>query len=346
MHTPRKAAPLLGLSTLVMLGLTAALPRPTAAQVKITASITGTAPSLAANQDAMDALNFLASDFQTNGTPTFAMTVSIQWTDLGFSSGGYVLGGSFASDTFYQTHNGALVINPLDRYLNGAASTVNTGPGYADFTIELNSNPNVPWDYTLGVPSDGNNISLASVLYHESIHSMGFGAFNNADGSYAFGSNGGNGPLTPTLWDTDLYDGTTQQAFTADTQAQRAAVMVSGDGKGDNGQLFFIGAKAEAANGGQPVAMYAPSIFEPGSSDGSHIAPGQGGASLLYPAFSSGIYLTPSPLELAMMQDIGWHTVGAPVPEASSSISLGILLALSLGGVVVARKRKAAGKAA
>jgi len=294
----------------------------------------------------MDALNFLASDFQTNGTPTFAMTASIQWTDLGFSSGGYVLGGSFASDTFYQTHNGALVINPLDRYLNGAASTVNTGPGYADFTIELNSNPNVPWDYTLGVPSDGNNISLASVLYHESIHSMGFGAFNNADGSYAFGSNGGNGPLTPTLWDTDLYDGTTQQAFTADTQAQRAAVMVSGDGKGDNGQLFFIGAKAEAANGGQPVAMYAPSIFEPGSSDGSHIAPGQGGASLLYPAFSSGIYLTPSPLELAMMQDIGWHTVGAPVPEASSSISLGILLALSLGGVVVARKRKAAGKAA
>ena len=40
MHTPRKAAPLLGLSTLVMLGLTAALPRPAAAQVKITASKT------------------------------------------------------------------------------------------------------------------------------------------------------------------------------------------------------------------------------------------------------------------------------------------------------------------
>ena len=325
----------LALAVPVLLGLSAALERPAAAQVNISANITGTAPSASANQDVTNALNFLATDFAPNtGSATFHMTASIQWVDLGFSSSGYTLGDSSAGSSSFQTHNNTLYINPLDRYLFGAASTVNTGGSYADFTIQLNSNSQVPWDYTLAKPSNFSNISLASVLYHESIHSMGFAAFNNSDGSYDFSTN--SNVSAPTLWTTHLFDATTNQAFTADTLAQRQAVMVSGD----NSQLLFTGTDAQAANGGNRVSMYAPTSFQVGSSDGSHIAFNQSGAGLLYPAISNSVYLTPTKLELAMMQDIGWRTINSPaVPEASSLISLGALL--GLGGLfVLTRKRQ------
>jgi len=243
----------------------------------------------------------------------------------------------------YQTHSDVLYINPLDRYLYGAATTVSTSGNYADFTIELNSNPQVPWNYTLSTPSGG-GYSLASVLYHESIHSMGFAAFNKADGNYDFQSNGGSGQLDPTLWDTKLYDGTTNQSFITDTVAQRQAVMISGDGNGNGGQLFFAGANAKSIIGGQGVGMYAPSAFQDGSSDGSHIASDQpDGGGLLYYATSGGTYDTPSPLELAMMQDIGWKTTNgnaSAAPEPGQIAVLSLAAFGILGLTLRARKRK------
>ena len=340
----RKAS-LAGQLALTAFVLAAALPRPAAAQVTITAVVTGTAPSGAANTDIQNALNFLATDFAPNaGTTAFHMTASIQWADLGYKTTGYPLGGSFAGPGLYQTHSDVLYINPLDRYLYGAASTVSTSGNYADFTIELNNNSQVPWDYTLSTPSSG-GISLASTLYHESIHSMGFAAFNNANGNYDFKSNGGSGQLDPTLWDTKLYDGTTNQSFITDTLAQRQAVMVSGDGSGNGGKLFFAGTNAQSIIGGNGVAMYAPSTFQDGSSDGSHIASNQpDGGGLLYYATYGGVYQTPSPLELAMMQDIGWRTTNStasPAPEPGQIAALSLAAFGTLGLILRARKRKA-----
>ena len=341
--TAARKTSLAGQIALTAFVLAAAMPRPAAAQVTITSVVTGTAPSDSANADIQNALNFLATDFAPNGTATFNMTASIQWVDLGYSSGGYALGGSFAGPSLYQTHSDVLYINPLDRYLYGAATTVNTSGNYADFTIELNSNPQVPWDYTLSTPSGG-GYSLASVLYHESIHSMGFAAFNKADGNYDFQSNGGSGQLDPTLWDTKLYDGTTNQSFITDTVAQRQAVMVSGDGNGSNSKLFFAGANALSIIGGKGVGMYAPSTYRSGSSDGSHIASDQSdGGGLLYYATSGGVYKTPSPLELAMMQDIGWKTTNgnaSAAPEPGQIAVLSLAAFGILGLTLRARKRK------
>ena len=170
---------------------------------------------------------------------------------------------------------------------------------------------------------------------------MGFTADNNSDGSYAFDA--------PTKWDTLLYDGTTQQSFIDDNQQQRAAVMISGDADGNNGELFFDGADAEAANGGKMVSMFAPSTFQDGSSDGSHIAPNQAGAGLLYPSLDPGNYFVPSPLELAMMADDGWTTkynltptnglTVTPEPSQYAGLGLGALGLLGLG--FKARRRKA-----
>ena len=347
MTAPRKTS-LAGQIALTAFVLAAAMPRPAAAQVTITSVVTGTAPSDSANADIQNALNFLATDFAPNtGTTAFHMTASITLTDLKYSSGGgYALGGSSAGSDSFQTHSDVLYINPLDRYLYGANSTVDTSGNYADFTIELNNNSQVPWNYTLSTPLPG-SISLASVLYHESIHSMGFAAFNQEDGSYDFnGSNGSNGygPLDPTLWDTKLYDGTTNQSFITDTVAQRQAVMVSGDGNGSNSKLFFAGANALSIIGGKGVGMYAPSTYRSGSSDGSHIASDQpDGGGLLYYATSGGTYDTPSPLELAMMQDIGWKTTNgnaSAAPEPGQIAVLSLAAFGILGLTLRARKRK------
>ena len=343
MTAPRKTS-LAGQIALTAFVLAAAMPRPAAAQVTITSVITGTEPSASANADIQNALNFLATDFAPNtGTATFNMTASITWKDLGYSSGSYILGGSSAGSDSFQTHSDVLYINPLDRYLYGANSTVDTSGNYADFTIELNNNSQVPWNYTLSTPSGG-GYSLASVLYHESIHSMGFAAFNQEDGSYDFNGSNGYGPLDPTLWDTKLYDGTTHQFFITDTVAQRQAIMISGDGNGNGGQLFFAGANALSIIGGKGVGMYAPSTFQDGSSDGSHIASDQpDGGGLLYYATSGGTYDTPSPLELAMMQDIGWKTTSgnaSAAPEPGQIAVLSLAAFGILGLTLRARKRK------
>lgn len=303
--------------------------RPAAAQVTITAQISGTPPlgSVGANADIQNSLNSLASDFQS--AMPFNMTAAINWEDLG--SG--VLGGSEASSSMYQTHNGVLYIDPLDRYLYGAASAVVTTGGYVDFTINLN-NKGVAWDYTQATPASGGATSLVSVVYHEAIHSMGFGAFNNQNGSYEFSNK-------PTLWTTHLYDAYTSQSFTADTTSQRQVVMVSGDSSGNNGDLLFVGASEEAQNGGKGVSMYAPSTFQLGSSDGSHIAENQIGGELMYPDLVNGVYRTPSPLVLSMMHDIGWQIAAAPEPSDLACLSIGIIATAGL--ILKARRRRAEG---
>lgn len=105
--TALRKASLAGQLALTAFVLAAALPRPAAAQVTILAVVTGTAPSGTANTDIQNALNFLATDFAPNtGTTAFHMTASIQWTDLKYSTSGYILGGSVAASSSYQTQIG------------------------------------------------------------------------------------------------------------------------------------------------------------------------------------------------------------------------------------------------
>lgn len=309
---------------LALLALLALMVAPAGAQVSITANITGTAPSDQANPAIQNALNFLASDF-TSATP-FSMTANISWDST--LSGTGTAGTSAAGSGDFQNHNGVLYVNPLDRFVFGAASQVNTSaPGYADFSIALD--PGTKWDYTLGQPADFSAYSLADVIYHESLHSMGFTAFNSSDGSYQFGA--------PTVFTTKMFDATTNQAFSADTQVQRQAAIVNGEAPNTPGALLFTGATAQAVLNGNPVRLYAPAVYSDGSSDGSHISPLQQGAGLLYPSLGNGSYLTPTNLELAMMDDIGWNapislgdlTPPTPsVPEPSSLATLCVGLAV------------------
>ena len=243
-----------------------------------------------------------------------------------------------------------LVNNDLDRYLFGAASTVDTtAPGYADFSIDLNNDSAIAYSYTQSTPTNPDTYALASVITHEALHSMGFSAFNNPDGSYSFDN--------PTIWDTKMYDGITNQGFTSpnETNAERATVMTSGADDNGSGipagagaKLFFIGTAAEAANGGKPVQLFAPKTFQDGSSDGSHLGPdlNDPAADLLDPSLNNGVYLSASKLDLAGLTDIGWKLAApAAVPEASTTVSFGLLLAFGMGSLVIARKRKSASAA-
>ena len=110
MQKTLKTAPFLGLTAVTALFLTAALPRQAAAQFTITATITGNAPSAAANADVQAALNTLASNFSTNGTASFNLTANINWSDEGTQS----LGFSSASSSDYQAVAGSLVGDATD----------------------------------------------------------------------------------------------------------------------------------------------------------------------------------------------------------------------------------------
>ena len=104
--------------------------------------------------------------------------------------------------------------------------------------------------------------------------------------------------------------------------------------------LFFNGANAVAANGGNLVGIYSPTTWEGGSS-GSHIDtdnPAYAGMMMLHATSTGPGARDYSAVEIGMLRDLG-YTLAAPIPEPGT---YGLMLAgLGLVGWL-ARRRKVA----
>jgi len=190
-------------------------------------------------------------------------------------------------------------------------------------TMTMNINAGINWDLGAATPGAG-VYSWQSVVMHEALHSLGFyDGIADATGAYA---NGG-----PAIFDTFTTVGPNGSAFTAlADDAARAAALTGGN-------LYWGGANGKAANGGNPVKLYAPNPFEAGSTY-SHIDPSQAGVGgLLFPALSDATYFAgPTAVELGVMKDIGFSVV--PEPSAYALIA-----AFGLFGFVVFRRIRGSG---
>ncbi len=120
--------------------------------------------------------------------------------------------------------------------------------------VNFNSNPAINFDYgTNDTPVLNSGLeSLYTTVVHEIVHGMGFLNYIN--------TNSGSFDGFPTPYDRLIVKGTNNPvAYTSLSDAERLAAITSDD-------LYWTGPMAIAANGGQPIKLYAPNPYEPGSS--------------------------------------------------------------------------------
>lgn len=263
------------------------------------------------------AMTSLAGYFTNN----LSLKVQITLRDLGNTQ---TLGTSSAN--FFQIGGtGSYYATPLFN----ALTNTDTGGANTSITITMNTNAGINWGLGTGAPGS-TFYSWQSVVMHEVLHSMGFydgiGAVNTGSGTAAWENPG------PTIFDTFSYVGSSggTQFSTLSTDQNRYTAVV-----GNN--MFWTGANAVAANGGNPVKLFAPTTYEAGSTY-SHIDPlltGAGG--LLFPALGDNIfYAGPTAVERGIMKDIGWGVSAIPEPSTVALIVGGV----AMGFAIVVRRRR------
>jgi hypothetical protein len=165
----------------------------------------------------------------------------------------------------------------------------------ADGTIDWNFGPS----WAFGNTVLNNQYDFQSIAMHEMLHTFGF--LSNVDKA---GSNTG---TTWTVFDSYVVDAAGNHPINAGSYTWNTAY--NSNLTGGNGGLYFGGPDAVATNGGL-VALYTPNPWEAGSSM-SHLR-----ANYLMKAVVSmgGGIRDVSPVELAVLSDIGYTVTGSGTP--------------------------------
>ena len=206
------------------------------------------------------------------------------------------------------------------------ASMIQTGNNFGQsYQGSLTWNFGYAWDYDDSVA--GGTFDFKAVAIHELTHTLGFASIIGADGTSDLGTN------VWSTFDQFLTDASGNALINSTTKAYAGGTILS-DGFGSD--VYFSGANAMAANGGQRVHIYSPASYAEGSSL-SHLDTNffTSAAYVMEHAVASGAATrTLSAIELGILADIGYSVNAVPEPSTYA------LAAGALALVLAARRRR------
>lgn len=208
-----------------------------------------------------------------------------------------------------------------DKILSNGAIDPN-GPGYDG---SVNANFFRPWSFTDTVGAG--QFDFISTMIHELGHALGFSSGLDSSGASMLGT----GMYSP--FDQFIINGAGERMISESLTLSPSWAVDSIGGTGTapatpGSGLYFNGAFAMAANGGNPVPLYTPNPWEDGSS-GAHLDDEYfTGASqqLMNAASTTGPGVrTLSDIEIGIFKDLGYLNItSAPEPVRSSFLLLGL----------------------
>ncbi|MEM6689763.1 MAG: hypothetical protein AAF664_10075 [Planctomycetota bacterium] len=256
------------------------------------------------------ALSYINTVFDESGS--FDIDVQLSESD---GTGPLATGGTFFFTSPARFTNGLGFAHAT----TGNDPLLGNADAFASFDFGFNYNN------TLASPAAG-QFDLFTVALHELSHGFGFISLTSSTGVSQIGSMTDPGVFT--VFDSFLEDGSGNSLFAA-----------GGDFVGDTSDLvsddlFFGGANAVAANGGNPVEVFAPTTFLEGSSLSHIVTPSP---SVLNFSIAAGSEIREfNDVELAVFQDLGYTLAVTAVPEPSVVV-FGSVCCL---GVTLRRRRR------
>lgn len=252
------------------------------------------------------AADIWANDIDTN----VSITIRACWANFEGNTLGYSGGYSTANFT-----NAPIADTWYKLSLANSFSGTDLDSDLYDMHITYNSA--YDWYYGTDGNTPSDKMDLLTVVLHEIAHGLNF------IGNMSYDSGDGYYDTYPGVYDRLIVDGSADPLLNIDNNTiEMGDALTSGD-------LYFNGTKAKAANGGDPVKIYTPSTWSPGSSY-SHLDYDTFNNTvnelMVYAVSAGEATHTPGDITLGMFEDMGWKM--APDNTNSTNVNPAIIMYL------------------
>lgn len=193
----------------------------------------------------------------------------------------------------------------------------------ADGSLDINFGSS--WELDPNVPPSNTQYDLYSALFHEFTHALGFTSTIAQSGEPIFGTQSAGSWST---FDSFIVDKNGARIIDPANFALNQTAWDAGSigGASPAGGLFFNGPNAVAANGGNPVGLYAPTTWEEGSSV-SHLDdenPALAGRMMLAMSDAGPYARDYDATEVGVLTDLGYTVAVVPEPETYAMLLAGL----------------------
>jgi hypothetical protein len=258
-------------------------------------------------QPARDAFTFAANVWGSQLQSAVPITVEACFAD---QLGAGILGAAGPAAMRKNTTTNSWYPIALANSLAGTDLNGSTPEVYASFSSTFQ------WYYGTDGNVPSGQMDFVSVVLHEIGHGLGFTGGLEVDTGLGVWADTNPSPA-PFAYDRFTENGAGQSLIAPSIFPNPSAALASAL---QSGAVFFDGPNANAGNGGTRVSLYAPSIWNGGSSY-SHLGEvfnGTPNALMTFSLSSRESIHSPGPVTLGILKDLGWQMQNA----SSSDVAL------------------------